>query len=179
MCLKFLPNYSPLIARVLVHNTVPACFANLHAGARHVHLEHPFTAMGAHAMIHSNAALRLKLGASLQVLCARNACAHLGRNAAEAHEHLGALAVEEQLGRKIYGRGMAARTASSTQKASNSARSGGMGASASPMCALIGVGGSGSTRCCLVRKLCSAPLSSSCRDAFAKCGLATVLGVVR
>ena len=84
-------------------------------------------------MIHCKTALRLKLGASLQVLCARNACAHLGRNAAEAHEHLSVLAVEEQLGRKIYGRGMAARTASSRQEASNSARSGGMEASASPI----------------------------------------------
>jgi hypothetical protein len=40
------------------------------------------------------------------------------------------LAVEEQLGREIYGRGMAARTASSTQKASKSVRCGGVEVSA-------------------------------------------------
>ena len=99
--------------------------------------------MGAHAMIHSKATLRLKLPASFEVMGPRDPCAHRRRNRAEAHEHFSVLAVEEQLGGEIYGRGIAARTASSTQKVSKSVRFGGVEGSAasSRQACTAGVGG--------------------------------------
>ena len=59
-----LSHYSPLIARVLVHQSVPACPAYFHAGPRHLCLENPLVALAANTVIHCEFAFLLQLGAS-------------------------------------------------------------------------------------------------------------------